>query len=83
MLITRALASCGWLRLAFIGFCAGVAGGTTFVLAVRDEDEVVSLLAGYAAGILAFAIPAAVIEWSWWFSPNHHDRPWRRSALSK
>jgi hypothetical protein len=77
MLIMRVLAGCGWLRLAFVGFCAGVAAGTTFVLAVSDEDEVVSLLGGYAAGILAFALPAALLEWFWWVSPI------RRSVLSK
>jgi hypothetical protein len=83
MVITRALASCGWLRLAVIGFCAGIAAGTTFVLAVDGEDEVLSLLAGYGAGILAFALTAAVIEWFWWISPNRHEQTWRRSALSK
>jgi len=77
MLIMRVLASCGWLRLAFIGFCAGVAAGTTFALAVSDEDEIVSLLGGYSAGILAFALPAALLEWFWWVSPV------RRAALSK
>lgn len=66
MLIKHALASCGWLRLAFIGFCAGVAGGTTFVLAAGDEDEIYCLLAGYGAGLLAFAVPAVLLEWFWW-----------------
>ena len=83
MIITRTLASHGWLRLAFIGFCAGVAAGTTFVLAVGGEDEVYSLMAGYGAGILAFALPAAALEWFFWISPHRHDRTWRRSVLSK
>jgi len=77
MLIMRILAGCSWLRLAFIGVCAGVAAGTTFVLAVSDENEIVSLLGGYSAGILAFALPAALLEWFWWVSPI------RPPALSK
>jgi hypothetical protein len=83
MVITRALASCGWLCLAFFGFCAGVAAGTTFVLAAGGEDEVHSLLTGYGAGILAFALPAAMLEWYFWFSPARGERGWRRPALSK
>lgn len=84
MVIMRALAGYSWLRLAFIGFCAGVAAGTTFVLAIDGEDEVYSLLAGYGAGILAFALTAALVEWFWWISPNRGERTtWRRSALSK
>jgi hypothetical protein len=83
MLIKRALAGCGWLRLAFIGLCAGSAGGTTFVLALRDEDEILSLVAGYGAGILVFALVAALVEWFWWISHLGRERAWRRSALSK
>ena len=83
MVLTRALAGYGWRRLAFISFCAGVAAGTTFVLSVSGEEEVLSLLAGYGAGILAFAIPAAVLEWYFWINPNRGERTWGRSVLSK
>jgi hypothetical protein len=83
MRIKRALAGSGWLRLAFIGLCAGIAGGTTFVLAVRNEDEIVCLFAGYGAGILVVALSAALLEWFWWISHFGRDRPWRRSTLSK
>jgi hypothetical protein len=80
MLIKRALAGCGWLRLAFIGLCTGIAGGTTFVLALQGEDEILCLVAGYGAGLLFFALAAALVEWFWWISHVGRDRAWRRSA---
>ena len=83
MHIRRALAGYGWPRLAFIGFCAGVAGGTTLVLAVLGVDDSYCLVAGYAAGVLAFAIPAVLLEWFWWMGPARSVRLWRRSVLSK
>jgi len=83
MLIKRVLAGCGWLSLAFTGSCAGIAAGTALALATSGEDEIYCLLAGWGAGLLAFAIPTAMLEWSWWVGPARSMRIWRRSVLTK
>ena len=83
MLIKRVLAGCGWLSLAFTGSCAGIATGTALALAASGEDGAYCLLGGSSAGLLALAIPAAVLEWSYWAGPARSIRIWRRSALAK
>jgi hypothetical protein len=83
MLIKRVLAGCGWLSLSFTGSCVGIAVGTGLALAASGEDGTYCLLGGCCAGLLALAIPAAVLEWSYWAGPARSIRIWRRSALAK
>ena len=83
MLIKRVLAGCGWLSLAFTGSCTGIAAGTALTLAATGEDGIICLLGGCSAGLLAFAIPTAMLEWSWWVGPGRSIRLWRRSVLAE
>ncbi len=83
MLIKRVLAGCGWLSFAFTGSCVSIAAGTALTLAASGDDGLNCLLGGGSAGLLAFAIPTALLEWSYWAGPARSIRLWRRSVLTQ